>query len=179
MAVTPAVAHHAPGGPHSGLSIPGLTHGAMKVVAAHREAILALADDQVVTDPTFRRLRNFVSLQHYACLYEVMPGSVTDEASPFNECAYAELAGVRTLLDHMESMTDAKPSARLLKTVIEGQLAAEGANLVLCGFSAEPFNTADVISPDWLMMPTHVPTVLTLLGMLMLIGFDAALVRRW
>ena len=39
-----------------------------------------------------------------------------------------------------------------------------GEALTLCRFSDEPFNTADVIGPDWRALPYHGPTVMVLLA---------------
>jgi hypothetical protein len=43
------------------------------------------------------RIENYVNLQSFACLWGLVPGSLKDEGSPFNECAHAYLAawGVR------------------------------------------------------------------------------------
>lgn len=175
---SPAAAHHAGGGPTSGLSIPGLAHGQMEAVAAHRDAILALADRQHRTDPTFRRLRNFVALQHAACLYGWAPGSVTDEDSPFNECAHADLAAVRALLDHLAGLPDSRAEARRLADGIDAAWAAGGGAAVLCRFSDEPFDTAAVIGPDWRKVPLHPPTAMALFGLLALAVSGGALLRR-
>lgn len=175
-AATPALAHHTGGGPDSGLPIPSLTHGAMRSVAARRADVLALADAQVRTDPAFRRLRNFIALQHAFCGWSLMPGSVTDEASPFNECTHADLAAVRALLRHMAEM----PAARTAALALESRIAVEerlpGADPVLCRFSDEPFNTADVIGPHWTAVPGHIPTLLVLLAAFAFLSAGATVV---
>src|SRR5579871_1344526 len=99
-------AHHQPpreGGP-LGVAIPAITHGDMPVVARYRAQILDLAARQPRTDPTLRRLAGFISLQHFACFWGLVPGSLTDETSPFNECSHADVAGARALLAHMVAM---------------------------------------------------------------------------
>ena len=79
---TGTFAHHlAAGADASGVSIPSLTHDQMAVVEEYRSAVLTLADGQNGTDLTFRRLRNFIALQHAFCLWGMMPGSGGDEAS--------------------------------------------------------------------------------------------------
>ena len=50
---------------------------------------------------TMWRLEDYLSLQSFACLWGLVPGSVTDEASPFNECSHAYLAAARALLLHL------------------------------------------------------------------------------
>ena len=136
----------------------------MAVVEAYRGAVLSLADAQVATDLSFRRLRNFVALQHAFCLWGVMPGSVGDEASPFNECAHAELAAVRALLQHMTDMPGAAETAQRLDDALDRAMLAVGVAPVLCRFSDEPFNTAAVIRPRWRTVANHPPTALTLLS---------------
>src|SRR6185369_6380336 len=101
----PAWAHRTSIGSTSGISIPSLTHGQMAVIAQYRREILALADGQIArSDDTFFRLRNYVDLQYLYCAWGLVPGSVTDEASPFNECSHAYLSGVRALLLYMRTM---------------------------------------------------------------------------
>ena len=76
----------------------------MQVIAANLPAIRDLAERQDPTDLTMRRLQDFVNLQEFACLWGMVPGSLTDEASPFNECAHSYLAGARALLMHLRQM---------------------------------------------------------------------------
>ena len=67
----------------------------MQVIADNLSAIRDLADRQEPTDLTMRRLQDFVNLQSFACLWGLVPGSLTDERSPFNECAHSYLAALR------------------------------------------------------------------------------------
>ncbi len=159
------------------MSIPSLTHGQMTVVEDHRGAILALANEQVWTDLTFRRLRNFIALQRAFCLWGVMPGSVTDEASPFNECSHAELAAARALLQHMIDMPASASAARQLDDTVDRAMLASGIAPVLCRFSDEPFNTADVMRPHWRDVPFHLPTALTLLSALIAVVLGTVVAR--
>lgn len=161
-APTPALAHHAAGGSTAGLPIPSLTHGDMRVVATHRAAVLALADAQARTDPVFRRLRNFIALQHAFCFWSLMPGSITDEASPFNECTHADLAAVQALLRHMTEMPAAHTPGLALAARIEADEHRAADAPILCQFSDEPFNTAALIEPRWGAVPGHLPTLLVL-----------------
>jgi hypothetical protein len=89
------------GPPPDGVSIPSLTHGQMTVISNNLSAIRALADARIGFDMTTWRLEDYLSLQSFACLWGVVPGSITDEESPFNECAHAYLAAARALLLHL------------------------------------------------------------------------------
>ena len=44
------------------------------------------------------RLEDYLNLQSFACFWGLVPGSITDENSPFNECSHAYLAAGRALL---------------------------------------------------------------------------------
>jgi hypothetical protein len=164
---SPASAHHTSTGPTTGLSIPGLTHGQMAVIAAHRSEILALADQQLFTsDETFFRLRNYVDLQLFYCFWGMLPGSISDEASPFNECSHAYLSGLQALLLHMQHMRGDQTRVISLIDAIEIEMLTHNASMVLCQYSNEPFNTADHIEPHWREIPFHAPTMLTFAGFL-------------
>ena len=91
----------------------------------------------------------------------IVPGSVTDEESPFNECAHAYLAAGRALLLQLahEPQADHK-SIDALTSKIEVEMLAEGASLNLCRYSDEPFNTNEIIWPHWGMAPFHQPTTM-------------------
>ena len=98
--------------PIHGVAIPAISHGEMPVVARYQSQVLDLAARQPVTDPTLRRLTGFVSLQTFACFWGLVPGSLADEQSPFNECSHAYLAGVRALLAHMAAMPGNQSAAK-------------------------------------------------------------------
>lgn len=169
-ACTSVRAHHQV--PHQGTSvgvaIPAITHGEMPVVAKYRAEILDLAARQPRTDPTLRRLLGFVSLQRFACFWGVVPGSLSDETSPFNECSHAFVAGTRELLAHMVAMPGDQSSARALQARIETELASDPAFSVLCSNSREAFDSGIIIGPDWQLAPAHPPTVLTFLALVVL-----------
>jgi hypothetical protein len=162
-ACTPVRAHHQP--PHEGatigVAIPAIGHGEMSVVAKYRGPILDLAARQPRTDPTLRRLAGFISLQHFACFWGLVPGSLTDETSPFNECSHAYVAGARALLAHMVAMPGDQSSARALEARIETELASDPLFSALCSNSGETFDSGIIIGPDWQLAPAHLPTVLT------------------
>ncbi|MGA7071554.1 hypothetical protein [Bradyrhizobium sp.] len=163
LAVTPAGADHqgSSDGPIRGVAILAISHGEMPVVARYRSQILDLAARQPVTDPTLRRLAGFVSLQTFACFWGLVPGSLSDEQSPFNECSHAYLAGVRALLVHMTAMPGNQSAAKDIEARIDAEIAGDPNRNVVCSNSSEAFDSADVIGPDWQLAPMHVPTVLT------------------
>ena len=166
LAFNPAWAHRSSIGSGAGLPIPSLTHGQMAVIAENRADILALADRQPFPeDEVFYRLRNFISLQYLYCGWGLVPNSVTDEASPFNECSHAYLSATQALLLHMREMKGDQSQVQALVKKIELQMLLHNASLVLCRFSDEPFNTADVISPNWSEIPFHLPSLLVSLGL--------------
>jgi hypothetical protein len=159
----PACAHHAISreGTLVGVAIPAITHGEMPVVAGYRSEILDLAARQPRTDPTLRRLEGFVSLQRFACFWGLVPGSLADEESPFNECSHAYVAGLQALLAHMADMPGDQSGAKALQARIAAEIASDPAFAVLCSNSAEAFDSGIVIGPDWALAPAHRPTVLT------------------
>jgi hypothetical protein len=144
----PASAHHyTPPGSTSGLSLPSVSHGQMVVLADHRAEILDLADAQYPTDRPFREIENFVRLQSFYCLGGYIPDSISNEHSPFNECTHAYLAGLRALLLHLQALPGNRSAIVALRAKIDVEMLEKHASLVLCRFSDEPFNTADVIMP--------------------------------
>jgi hypothetical protein len=154
----PASSHHlrlAHTGPSKGLSIATLSHGQMAVIAAHRSAILALAAQQTPTDPTMRRLQGYINLQFFACIWGIIPGSIDDETSPFNECSHAYLAGTRALLMHLLTMQGDRAPVRALADRIELEMLQNNASLVMCRYSDEPFDTGEIIGPHWSEIPFH------------------------
>jgi hypothetical protein len=90
LAASPSEAHRIStrdGPPPEGVSIPSLTHGQMAVIRDNLPAIRALASARLGFDLTTWRLEDYLNLQSFACLWGIVPGSVTDEESPFTECA--------------------------------------------------------------------------------------------
>jgi hypothetical protein len=144
----------------SGLSIPGLTHGQMAVIADYRRDILALAASQSRTDETFRRLLNFANIQYAYCLWGLVPGSLRDEASPFNECSHAYLSAVQAVLAHMLGMSANKAPIEALVSRIDADMVRNQASFVMCRFSGETFNTASIVRPAWRDVPFHPPSLI-------------------
>ena len=151
----------------------------MQVIAANLPAIQDLADRQDPTDLTMRRLRDFVNLQKFACLWGKVPGSLADEASPFNECAHSYLAGARALLLHLHEMPGGnRPAVDALVSRIEVEMLSGGASLILCRYSDEPFNTNEVIWPHWIRIPLHFPSLATFAAVLSLLAGATVLPLR-
>jgi hypothetical protein len=152
----------------------------MAIIAAHKAAILDLAERQLPTDPTMRRLESFINLQFFTCMWGMIPGSLSDENSPFNECTHAYVAATQALLSHLQEMTGGDRTAvRALATTIGQEMLHDGASLVICRYSDEPFNTAEVINPHWSRIPYHLPSLATFAALaLMIIGCASVAVRK-
>ncbi len=148
----------------SGVSIPPLSHGQMAVIADHRSKIETLASWVAMSDPDIRRLLAFSREQYTRCFWGIMPGSIDDEASPFNECSHAYLAADREMLVRLRNLPLWQDKAVALFDAVERDMIERGSSVVLCAFSATPFNTASLVNPDWHDFATHRPTLLSLAG---------------
>jgi hypothetical protein len=183
LATSPSHAHRTStrsGPPPVGVSIPSLTHGQMAVIRDNLPAIRALAGARLGFDLTTWRLEDYLNLQSFACLWGVVPGSITDEDSPFNECAHAYLAAGRELLLQLnrEPGADHKSIDALIGK-IEVEMLADGASMNLCRYSDEPFNTNEVIWPHWSGIPFHAPSLAAFGAVFVLLAGPAIwLVRR-
>lgn len=140
-------AHGGSSGSQAGIPIPSLTHGEMAVIAPYYGRIISLAESVSDTDETFRRVLNFAQIQRAYCLWGLMPGSVSDEESPFNECSHAYLAAAKAVLLQMRAMKVEKVPVDDLVSDIDTALVRNNLSLILCKFSGESFNTADLIRP--------------------------------
>ena len=160
----PARAHHQAqrAGGTVGIGVPAITHGEMMVIAKYRDQIVEVAARQPVTDPTLRLLTGFINLQYFACFWGLVPGSLTDEGSPFNECSHAYLAGARALLRHVAVMPGDQSLAKGLEARIAEELASDPTFGVLCSNSTEVFDSGVIVGPDWRLAATHLPSALTL-----------------
>lgn len=147
----PAAAHHSRKSTDktSGVSIPNLTHGQLHVLTRYQSAILSLANHQVRPDLEARTLQNFVNLQLAYCLWGLVPGSISDEASPFNECSHAYLAATKALLARLQQSDDTRAKANALADQINLAMLEDATALEICSNSFEPFNTAQIIMPAW------------------------------
>jgi hypothetical protein len=152
-------------GPHTGLAIPEISHGEMIVMAEHRAAIIDLASRATDTDEPFRRVLNYAAIQYAYCFWGKMPGGVTDEASPFNECSHAYLAATKAVLLKLRDMPRETRAADAIVSEIDVAMTMRGLSLNTCAFSGEAFNTADVIRPHWADIPTHLASMASLTGL--------------
>lgn len=156
-----ALAHSrgGPPGPDSGLQVPALTHGQMAGLAPFRAEILALADRHQPVDENLQRLTNHARIQFAWCLWGLMPGTVTDETSPFNSCAHAYLASTRAALKRLQEIAGDRPDTVALVRRVEVAMLENTASLEMCGYSEDRYNTAAIIRPDWPLLPGHRPSL--------------------
>lgn len=181
-AAAPAWAHHqgtSRAAPADGISIPTISHGQMVVLADNRAAIMALAERQFPTDRVMRRLQGFINIQFSVCLWGLMPGGLTDENSPFNECAHAYLAATRALLLYLQGMPGDRAPVHALVDKIEVEMLSRKSALVLCRYSDKSFNTSEIIHPDWSLLPSHPPSVIALAIVLLAAVGSVSMAMRW
>ncbi len=150
----------------------------MAVIADYQSAILDLADREPFPDRPFRRLRNYVAIEEFDCLWGVVPASMSDEDSPFNECSHARLAATQALLLHMETLAGDRRAVRDLVQRIDTAMVMRDTALELCRYSDEPFNTADTIMPHWLSVPRHWPSLLFFLAFVLMTASAVGITRR-
>ncbi|MBY4629604.1 hypothetical protein [Rhizobium croatiense] len=165
------------GGSHAGLEIPAISHGEMAVIADYRSGIIALASRAVDTNEPFRRVLNYAEIQYSYCVWGRMPGSVTDEESPFNECAHAYLAATKAVLMAMREMPREATAAGEIISAIDIDMARRGLALITCQFSGEAFNTADIVKPNWSRVPLHPASMASLSGLAALFGLAVLALR--
>jgi hypothetical protein len=152
-----------PAGRDSGIAIAGITHGQMQGLAGFAGEVLALAARQPLHEDAFQRVLNHARLQKAWCAWGLMPGGVSDEASPFNGCSHAYLAATRDLLLRMGAQPVRTAAVDDLVRRVEVAMIGNDAALELCGFSDTGFNTAALLAPDWGAVTGH-PTSLFTLG---------------
>lgn len=146
----PADAHHRrAGSDNSGVSIPNLTHGQLRVMTQYHSRILHLASRQVQPNMEVRTLQNFINLQFAYCLWGVVPGSLANEDSPFNECSHAYLAASKALLDRLRHGGETREEAETLSQNISLAMLQTASAFEICANGIEPFNTAEIIMPEW------------------------------
>ncbi|MBB2755263.1 UNVERIFIED_ORG: hypothetical protein GGI57_006005 [Rhizobium aethiopicum] len=165
MPVENALAHSRSGGAsHAGLEIPEISHGEMAVISDYRGRIIGLASRAVDTNEPFRRVLNYAEIQYSYCLWGRMPGSVSDEQSPFNECAHAYLAATKAVLLSMREMPREAVAAGEIISAVDDDMVRRSLALITCRFSGEAFNTADVVKPRWSKVPFHAASMASLTG---------------
>jgi hypothetical protein len=174
-----AFAHGPSGeGSHSGLPVPEISHGEMAVISGYRGRIMDLASRAVDTSEPFRRVLNYAEIQYSYCLWGRMPGSVTDEESPFNESAHAYLAATKAVLLAMRGMPQEAMAAGEIASAVDIDMIRRGLSLVTCRFSGEGFNTADVVRPRWSEIPLHPASMASLTGFALILVAGVFLLRR-
>lgn len=165
--------------PVDAILIPSLSHGQMAIIGDYRPAILSLGETVKYRDTTASRLMSYIHLQRAACLWGLVPQSIADEASPFNECSHAYLAATRTLLLHLADFPETAAAGGPLRDAVETAMMQDGTSLSLCRYSDLPFNTGEILAPHWQDLPNHLPSLLTLAGTgLALIALTPILFRR-
>ncbi len=169
---------HQSGPPAPGLAIPSLGHGQMAVVAGHRAAILDLARTQAPVDQIVQRLLNHARIQHASCLWGMMPGSISDETSPFNACSHADLAAAVAILSRLEALSAAAAHTRALRRAIDADMIAAGTASELCAYSGTGFSTGAVIGPVWAALPSHGPSLAVAAAMGLAVAGAPLLLRR-
>ncbi len=162
-------------GSRAGLPVPEISHGEMAVIADYRDRVMDLAASAVDTNEPFRRVLNYAEIQYSYCLWGRVPGSVTDEQSPFNECAHAYLAATKAVLLAMRDMPREAVAAGEIASAVDVDMVRRGLSLVTCRFSGEGFNTADVVRPRWGEIPLHPASMalFTALAAILAAGFFA------
>jgi len=166
-------------GSRAGLPVPEISHGEMAVIADYRGRIMDLAASAVDTNEPFRRVLNYAEIQYSYCLWGRMPGSVTDEESPFNECAHAYLAATKAVLMSLREMPREAAAASAIVSEADADLVRRGLSLITCRFSGEAFNTADIIRPRWSEIPLHTASMASLTGFFALVFGVFLAGRRW
>lgn len=165
----------------SGISIPSLSHGEMAIIAEYRKPIIDLAARMTRTDEKFRRLVNYTNIQYSYCLWGVVPGSMTDEQSPFNACSHAYLAATKAVLVYMRDMPEHREAVSTLVSDLDAELVRNGGSFVMCQYSGDPYNTADIVTPRWSDVPGHLTSLFSFLGFAAVVaaaGFAVVLLTR-
>ena len=176
--VAPAHVPGAGGAPVVGVPIAEITHGQMPVIARHGSAILDLAARQPAATEDFQRVLNYARIQRAYCLWGLVPGSISDESSPFNACSHAYLAALRDLLLRMTA-AGGTPAAVDLARRVDRDMIASSTALAYCSHSATPFDTATVVRPVWADMAGHPASAASLGGLAALLTWAVAMFARW
>ena len=178
---TGVVDAHVPGsggGPFAGVPIAGITHGQMPVIARHGSDIPALAARQPAATAAFQRVLNYARIQRAHCLWGLVPGSISDEISPFNLCSHAYLAAMRDLLLRMTA-GGGTPAVVDLEHRVGTDMIASSTALQFCNHSAAPYDTATVVQPVLADIAGHPATVTSLGGLATFLRLAAAVFVGW
>ena len=176
----PAVAHDSKQGKGSvaGIPITEITHGQMPVIFRYTRDILALAESQPSPTSDFQRVLNYAKSQRVYCLWGLVPGSISDEASPFNACSHAYLAALRELLLRMDKDPTNVAADDLVRRV-DFDLLMFSSALELCNYSAVPYDTATLVRPVWSDILRHPASLASLLALLLSVMGLAIWFLRW
>lgn len=139
----------------SGYPIPAIQHGAMAVLSDFRTPILDLAATVTTPDAELAALGAHNDAQRARCLWLLVPGSVTDEASPLNLCAHAETAGLKAILERLRRLPQTRRAAAEIVQAVEWRMMLSGTFYAMCEHSGETFNTASQIRPDYGAVPGY------------------------
>ena len=179
FAPTTAKAHHQRNNlDTSGIPIPNLTHGQLSVMARYQSSILDLAEKEISPDLQDRTLQNFINLQYAYCLWGMIPGSLSNENSAFNECSHSYLAGTKALLDHLQRTGDYRAEAATLARNINIAMLLDSSALQMCRNSLQPFNTAQIVMPEWWGVAVNPLALLLLIFILMAMAALVVMNRR-
>ena len=162
----------------AGIPIAEITHGQMPVIADHARDILALAAVQPAPSSDFQRVLNYARVQRAYCLWGLMPGSIADEASPFNACSHAYLAAMRELLLRMDS-DPANAAADDLVRRVDADMMMSATALEFCNYSAMPYDTATLVRPLWSDLVRHPASLASLLAFAGVFFALAGVFLRW
>ncbi|WP_108130678.1 hypothetical protein [Gemmobacter caeni] len=161
----------------AGVPIAEITHGQMPIIADHAGEILALAA-RVAGDTDFARILNYARIQRAWCGWGLVPGSISDEISPFNACSHAWLAATRELILRMDA-AGTSAQARDLARRIDAEMLMSQTALDLCAYSASPYDTAGLVRPVWADVLRHPASLGSIGGVGLLALALAALALRW
>lgn len=139
----------------SGYAVPSIDHGAMATIDGFRGPILDLAATVEAPDAELAALLLHNGTQRANCLWLLVPGSVTDEASPLNLCAHAETAGLKAIVQKLRTMETTRDAAGALVSEIDHAMVLRGTSFALCEYSGAVFNTASQVQPDLAAVPGY------------------------
>ncbi|WP_137155320.1 hypothetical protein [Rhizobium sp. FKL33] len=132
-----------------GFEIAAIDHGAMIAIAPFRDRILDLARQIPDRNEHLKALLLYNEIQSANCLWELLPGSLTDEASPMNACAHADMASLKAILDELATIDGARKAALGLVGELDQHMVLLGSSYTRCEFSDTVFYTEYQINPNW------------------------------
>lgn len=151
---------------NAGIEIPAISHGEMAAMDRYYGRIIGAASRVENGGDRFRRLLNYTQIQYAYCLWGKMPGSITDEESPFNQCAHAYLAAAKALLLTLRALPERPATVDEILSELDSYMALNGLALINCQFGGVQFSTGAVIVPGLMGIVAHRESALTFLGIL-------------